>query len=159
MTLESDAKFEEKLTCGLENNMRNLANFHQSTESLKIRTLMGFFCPKLNIYELKIYRGVMCYDNEEWCKNWRGTDFSVQNWHEEFDEFWSKHSKTSKICTLVGSCWSKYIMFELKNYRGVIFDGTEDWCKIWSKTDLCFLKWHEEFVKFSLTGWKIAISF
>ena len=31
MTLESDAKFEEKLTCGLENDMRNLANFHQNT--------------------------------------------------------------------------------------------------------------------------------
>ena len=31
MTLKSDAKFEEKLTCCLENNMRNLANFHQST--------------------------------------------------------------------------------------------------------------------------------
>ena len=31
MTLESVAKFEEKLTCGLENNMRNLAHFHQST--------------------------------------------------------------------------------------------------------------------------------
>ena len=31
MTLNSDAKFEEKLTCGLENDMRNLANFYQST--------------------------------------------------------------------------------------------------------------------------------
>ena len=31
MTLKSDAKFEEKLTCGLENDMRNLANFHHST--------------------------------------------------------------------------------------------------------------------------------
>ena len=30
MTLKSDAKFEEKLTCGLENDS-NLANFHQST--------------------------------------------------------------------------------------------------------------------------------
>ena len=30
-TLKSDAKFEEKLTCGLKNDMRNLANFHQST--------------------------------------------------------------------------------------------------------------------------------
>ena len=29
MALESDAKFEEKLTCGLESNVRNLANFHQ----------------------------------------------------------------------------------------------------------------------------------
>ena len=31
MTLKSDANFEEKLTCGLENDMKNLANFHQST--------------------------------------------------------------------------------------------------------------------------------
>ena len=31
MTLKSDAKFEKKLTCCLENDMRNLANFHQST--------------------------------------------------------------------------------------------------------------------------------
>ena len=66
MTLESDAKFEEKLTFGLENNIKNLANVHQSTRaSLKIRTLMGFFCPKLKIFELKIYRGVMCHENEE----------------------------------------------------------------------------------------------
>ena len=31
MTLKGDAKFEEKMTCGLENDMRNMANFHQST--------------------------------------------------------------------------------------------------------------------------------
>ena len=30
MTLKGDAKFEEKLTCGLENDMRNIANFHHS---------------------------------------------------------------------------------------------------------------------------------
>ena len=47
MTLESDAKFEEKLTCGIETDMKNLAKFHQSTiESLKIETLMGSICPK-----------------------------------------------------------------------------------------------------------------
>ena len=32
MTLKSDAKFEEQLTCGLENDMRNLVNFYQSTQ-------------------------------------------------------------------------------------------------------------------------------
>ena len=32
MTLKSDAKFEEKLACGLENDMGNLANFYQSTQ-------------------------------------------------------------------------------------------------------------------------------
>ena len=28
MKLKSHAKFEEKLACGLENDSRNLANFH-----------------------------------------------------------------------------------------------------------------------------------
>ena len=32
MTLESGAKSEEKLTCGFENDIRNLAYFHQSTQ-------------------------------------------------------------------------------------------------------------------------------
>ena len=31
MTLQTDAKFEENLTCGLENDTKNLLNFHQST--------------------------------------------------------------------------------------------------------------------------------
>ena len=31
MTLKSYVNFGEKLTCGLKNNMRNLANFHQGT--------------------------------------------------------------------------------------------------------------------------------
>ena len=31
MTLETDAKFNKKVTCGLENDMRNLANFYQRT--------------------------------------------------------------------------------------------------------------------------------
>ena len=31
MTLKSNKKFEEKLTCDLENDMENLVNFHLST--------------------------------------------------------------------------------------------------------------------------------
>ena len=31
---------------------------------------------------------------------------------------------------------AKYLMFDLKKYRGVIFHDTEEWCKIWRKTDL-----------------------
>ena len=31
MKLKIDAKFEKRLTCGLKNDMRNLANFYQST--------------------------------------------------------------------------------------------------------------------------------
>ena len=31
MTMKIDATFEGKLSCGLGNEMRNMANFHQST--------------------------------------------------------------------------------------------------------------------------------
>ena len=46
MTMKSNTKYEEKLTYGLENNMRNLANFTRALESLKIGSLMGSFYPK-----------------------------------------------------------------------------------------------------------------
>ena len=66
MTLNIDAKFEEKMTCAFENDMSNLANFHQSTfKSQIIGTLMGSFYAKQKMYELRIYRGVLCHDNEE----------------------------------------------------------------------------------------------
>ena len=65
MALKIDTKFEGKLTCASKNDMRNLANFHQSMfESLKIGTFIGSFYPKQKIYELKIYRGFMCHHNE-----------------------------------------------------------------------------------------------
>ena len=65
MTLKCDAKFEEKLTCGLENDMRNLTNFHPSTQKSQNWDFHGFFYPNQKIYKLKIYRVVMCHDNEE----------------------------------------------------------------------------------------------
>ena len=46
---------------------------------------MGSFYPKDNMYELKVYRGITCHDNEEWSKIQRGIDLSVQNWHKESD--------------------------------------------------------------------------
>ena len=95
--------------------------------------------------ELKIYIEVMCHDNEEWCKIWGGIDLPFQNWHEEFDELWLEHSAVSKIFTVLSSFWTKFIMFELKQYRRVIFHDTEEWSKIWRKTDLWFRKWRDEF--------------
>ena len=71
-------------------------------ESLEIGAMMTSFCLMLKIYEVKIYRGVMFHDNEEWCKNWKGIDLPVQKCHEEFGEFWHEHSKILKIWTLMG---------------------------------------------------------
>ena len=116
---------------------------------LKIESLMTSFCIKSKMYEIKIYRGVMCHDNEEWCKTWRGIDLPVQNWHEEFDKFWPEQLKISKICTLMDCFWPKHIMFELKKvkrsyvwWHWIVMQNLKE-------TDSCFQKRHEEFSKFS----------
>ena len=108
------------------------------------------------MHELKTYRRVICHDNEEWFKMGRGIDLSIQNWHEDFDEFWPKHSKISKICTLMGCLWPKFIMLELKKYSGVMRGSTEYWCKTWRKIHFCFQKWHEEFGKFQPEHSKVS---
>ena len=43
---------------------------------------------------------------------------------------------------------AKYILHELKKYRGVIFHETEEGYKIWRGIDLSFKNWHNEFDKF-----------
>ena len=55
--------------------------------------------------------------------------------------------------------WSKYVKFELRKCRGVMFDGHWRLMQNVKETDLCFLKWHEEFDIFWFTWLKIAISF
>ena len=47
MTFKSDAKYEEKLTCCLENDMGNVANFHQSTRKCQNWNSDGIILPKV----------------------------------------------------------------------------------------------------------------
>ena len=53
MTLKSDAKFKEKLTCGFKYDMRNLVNFQPTTQKSKNYTSTGYFCSKYMRFELK----------------------------------------------------------------------------------------------------------
>ena len=64
MTLKSDANFKEKLTCGFKYDMRNLVNFHQTTQKSENFFSMGSFCPKYTRSELQKYRGVFFHDTE-----------------------------------------------------------------------------------------------
>ena len=66
MALKSYTNFEEKLTCGFKKDMRNLFG-RFSPEHLKVSKLGldGILLSKVEKYDLKIYRGVMCHDNEE----------------------------------------------------------------------------------------------
>ena len=85
----------------------------------------------------------------------KGIDLSFQNWYKEFDKFWPEHLKVSKIFILMGSFWAKYILFELKKYRGVIFHETEEGYKILRGTDLSFQSWHAtNLTNFDLSPWK-----
>ena len=119
-----------------------------SKKVLSLKGISRCFNLILKKYELKIHRGVICHDSEELPKIWREADLSFQSWHKEFDEFWPEHLKVSKISTLMGSFSAKYILFELKKYRGVIFHETEEGYKIWRGIDFSFQNWHKELDKF-----------
>ena len=87
---------------------------------------------KVYIVWAKKYRGIVFHETEEGYKTWGVIDLLFQNLHKEFDEFWPEYSKKfSKIFTLIGSFWAEYMLFELKKYRGVIFNETEEGYKIW----------------------------
>ena len=65
MILNSDSKFEEKLISHFRND-KNLVNFDPSTQNVsKICTLIGFYCAKCLMFDLKRYRGVIFHDTEE----------------------------------------------------------------------------------------------
>ena len=59
MTLKKDPNMEEKLTFYFKNEMRNLVNFNLSSGKSENFTLMGYFCRKYVIFELKRYTGVV----------------------------------------------------------------------------------------------------
>ena len=62
MTLKRDAKFRENLTYDFKYDLRNLMNFHPTTQKPESFTSLGSFC------ELK--KGVIFHGTEQWCKIW-----------------------------------------------------------------------------------------
>ena len=58
MTLKSDAKFKEKMTCDFNHDMRNSVNFYPTTQKYKI-----FF--SMSSFVLQKYRGVIFHDGEQ----------------------------------------------------------------------------------------------
>ena len=56
---------------------------------------------------------------------------------------WKSHI-TDIFFIIIYNVWAK----QAYKHRRVMFDGTEEWCKIWRGIDLSFQNWHEEFDKF-----------
>ena len=129
MTLNSDVKFKEKLICGFKCDMKDLVNFHPTTQKTKIFTSMGYLCVKNIRFELKKYRGVIFYSTEQWFKNWINLDLVVSKLGWGIGWIFIRALKSLKNCTLMGSFSAKNVMFQLENFRGVICHDTERWCK------------------------------
>ena len=98
------------------------------------------FCWKYIKFHLKKYIGVMSLDTKEWYKIWRKNNLLFQKW-QEFGEFWSKHSKVSKIPTSISLFRAKYITFDLKSQRSylswhwrVMQNLKKDWFVVWKMT-------------------------
>ena len=59
--IKNDAKFKEKLTFGFKYDMRNLVNFHPTTQKSQNFTLIGYFWPKYIGY---IGKGIYVWANK-----------------------------------------------------------------------------------------------
>ena len=90
----------------------------------KTCTLIGPFRAKYITLDLKKYRGVLLW-------HWRVVQNLKKNrlgkWHEEFAKFSPEDLKCQNFEVLLGSFFSKWKMHELKIYRGVMCDDTEEW--------------------------------
>ena len=127
MSLKIDPKFEGKLAFSSKNYIRNLANFFQSIWKSQTWVFDDIFLSKFEYLWASNLQGSYVSWQGKWCKKWLGIDLAVQNWHEEFEEFWPEKSKIPKLCTLMGWFWPQYTIFELKENRGVMFHSTEYW--------------------------------
>ena len=90
--------------------MKNLVNFHQTTQKSENFTSMGSFCPKYIRLELKQYRKVIHYNTEQWCKIWINLDLVVSKMTS--GNGWT-FIRALKNCTLMGSFCPKHIIFSL----------------------------------------------
>ena len=69
--MKSDTKFKEKLACSFKHEMRNLMNFHPTTQKSKILLLWALFIRSIKIWAKKNpkkTRRNYLHDTEQWCK-------------------------------------------------------------------------------------------
>ena len=130
MILKTDTKLKEKLTCGFKYDIKNLVNFHPTTEKSEYFTSISFFCPKYISFELKKYIGVNFHGTEQWCKIWINPDLAASKMTWRIRWTFIKALKSLKNCALMGPFCPKHIMFQLESFRGIMYHDTDWWCKM-----------------------------
>ena len=114
MTLESDAKFEEKLALGFKNDMTNLVIFNASSgksENLHFDVLLLSIAYKVSAK--KVQKSYLSW-------HWRVIQTLNKNsffvWKVTWEIRWilTRAVENLKICTLMRYFCQKYVRFELK---------------------------------------------
>ena len=121
MKLKRDPKSGEQSTCRFKTDKEFDKFWPEHLKVSKNLTLMGSFWAKYTLFKLKKYRGVIFHEIEEGYKIWSGIDLWFQDWHKEFDKFWTEHSKVSKIVHFNRLLFSKvYIVWAKKVQRSYL---------------------------------------
>ena len=148
MTLKGETKCKEKLSRNLENVIRNLVNFHASSQKSENFHFDGILESKgYKVLDQKVQESYVSW-------HWRVMQSLKKNWllvaKMTLGILWIlMQALTSlEICILMCYFYRKYTMFEWLKYRGVMCHNTEEWYKIWGVTELRFEKWHKEFGEF-----------
>ena len=140
MALNSDAKFEEKLTLGCKNDIKNLVNF----QVWKFAHWCATFGESILCSSQKSMEELCVITLENDVKFEEELTCIVKNDTRNLTNFDST-LKSLRICTFMGSFWPKYIISGLKKFRGVMHHYIEVRCKLWRRNELWFHKWHKEF--------------
>ena len=149
MTLKRYANFEEKLTCCLENTIRNFANFHQSARKCQNWNFDRILLPKVeNVWPWNLQRSYVSWQ-------WRMIQKFKRTWLVVSKLTWG----TSKILTralesLKNLCFNwflvtnVYLVWAKKVQKSYLLWHWSD-MQILKKTDLWFEKRLEKFGKYS----------
>ena len=98
MTLKSDTKFKERLTCSFKHDIRNLVNVHPTIQKSE-----NCLLSKVKRFELKKYRRLIFHDTEQRCKIWITLNLTVSKLACGIVWTFIKAHKSLKICILMGS--------------------------------------------------------
>ena len=123
----------------------NLVKFHLSSRKSEILDFDGLFLSKsYKVSTKQIQKSYLWW-------HWRVMQRLKKNCLFVSNMTWEIcHSPNHSIVRKFhfGYFCPKYMRFEVKKYRWVFFNDTEQWCKIWINLDLVvskMAKWHKEF--------------
>ena len=119
--MKSDVRFEEKLPLGSKNDMRNLVNFDGrsgKSENVHFEIVLLFLIAYI-VSARKVPKSCLSWQ-------WKKIQTLIKNplfvWKTTWGVSWTlmRALKRLKICMLIAYFCRKYVMFELKKFRGFV---------------------------------------